>query len=115
MVINPFCHGANTTAPKNVGACICDHAIDSSCRGKSKVVACVDCELVNRLQADDEAGPLRWGCRNCPVGLCNVTHRGLRSWGEACNEQENCGECSPCAWELIAIDIDVDGGRGEEG
>jgi len=61
------------------------------------------------LQADDEAGPLGWGDRDGPISLCNFTHRGLGAWGEASNEEGDCGESAPGAWELCAVDVGVDG------
>ncbi len=49
------------------------------------------------------------GDRDGPIGLCDITHRGLGAWGEASNEEGDCGESAPGAWELCAVDVGVDG------
>jgi len=61
------------------------------------------------LQADDEARPLGRGDGDGPISLRNITHGGLGAWGEASNEEGDCGESAPGAWEICAIDVGVDG------
>jgi len=53
---------------------------------------------------------LGWGDRDGAIGLCDVPDGGLRSWGEASNEEGDSGEGAPGAWEVITVDVGIDGG-----
>jgi hypothetical protein len=108
VVINPLCKWANPMRSENVCSGVCHHPIYPPSRCQAKVVARVDCKLVLRLQADNQAWPLGWHDGNCPIGLCHVADGCLGSWGKAGDEQGHGGERAPGAREIIAVDVGVD-------